>query len=358
MPPTTTNSTIGETIKSVSDPSSNGDLKEKSDVKPGLYDNIELQKPSKLGPFEFENELLWNYIIFFVVWHSIAIYAALTFPYFTHKLTALWMLGVYTYTKIGETAGAHRLYAHRCYKAKTPLRALLLLFYYSNGTFTISNWVKLHRIHHKYAETEADPTNSNRGFFFAHIGWLMMKKHPEMIRRKRQVDISDIKADPLVRFGDKYFRVWKYLLCFILPTVVPVYCWNESWYYAILSQCFIRYVFQLNVTFSANSFAHLWGHKKPYDKNIAPTEHKAVSIVTMGEGWHNYHHTFPWDYKAAELGDYGMNVTTGFIDLCAKLGLAYDLKQPSKDLIKSVCKNKGDGTHPVWKEVPEPIASH
>lgn len=63
--------------------------------------------------------------------------------------------------------------------------------------------MRLHRVHHKYSETDADPTNSNRGFFFAHIGWLMMKKHPEMIKRKREVDVSDIKADPLVRFGDK-----------------------------------------------------------------------------------------------------------------------------------------------------------
>lgn len=90
MPPTTANSTIGETIKSVANPSDDIDLKEKSDSKSGMYDGIELQKPSKLGPFEFENQLLWNYIIFFTIWHSIAIYGALTFPYITHPLTALW----------------------------------------------------------------------------------------------------------------------------------------------------------------------------------------------------------------------------------------------------------------------------
>ena len=49
---------------------------------------------------------------------------------------------------------------------------------------SICQWVRYHRVHHKYAETDADPHNSNRGFFFAHIGWVMMKCHPEVIRRE------------------------------------------------------------------------------------------------------------------------------------------------------------------------------
>lgn len=69
-----------------------------------------------------------------------------------------------------------------------------------------------------------------------------------------------------------------------------------------------------------------------------------VSILAMGEGWHNYHHTFPWDYKAAELGNYKVNATTLILDLCAKIGWAYDLKSPSKQLIQQVIENYGDGT--------------
>ena len=64
----------------------------------------------------------------------------------------------------------------------------------------------------------------------------------------------------------------------------------------------------------------------------------------MGEGWHNYHHVFPWDYKAAELGNYNVNVTTGFIDLCAKIGWAYDLKSVSREIIEKRAERTGDGT--------------
>lgn len=66
----------------------------------------------------------------------------------------------------------------------------------------------------------------------------------------------------------------------------------------------------------------------------------SVSVVAMGEGWHNYHHVFPWDYKAAELGHY-FNITTFWIQQFAKIGWAYDLKEPSKDLVRRTIEKCG-----------------
>jgi stearoyl-CoA desaturase (delta-9 desaturase) len=83
---------------------------------------------------------------------------------------------------------------------------------------------------------------------------------------------------------------------------------------------------------------------------INPSENLGVSIGALGEGWHNYHHTFPWDYKTAELGNYRANFTTAFIDFMAKIGWAYDLKTVSTDMIKKRVQRTGDGTHPFSKE--------
>lgn len=58
-------------------------------------------------------------------------------------------------------------------------------------------------MHHKFSETHADPHNAKRGFFFAHVGWLMMKRQPEVIRKGRTVDISDLFEDPLVAFHQR-----------------------------------------------------------------------------------------------------------------------------------------------------------
>lgn len=78
-----------------------------------------------------------------------------------------------------------------------------------------------------------------------------------------------------------------------------------------------------------------------YNRSINPTENAAVSFFASGEGWHNYHHVFPWDYKAAELGDYKLNLTTAFIDFFAKIGWAYDLKTASSDIVRKRVERTG-----------------
>ncbi|XP_059050066.1 acyl-CoA Delta(11) desaturase-like [Achroia grisella] len=292
-----------------------------------------------ITPIRWVNTLLIiSFHIFTVLWFSYTMlynnklkWQSVLFGFLTGQIAGF-----------GVTAGAHRYWCHRSYKAKLPLQLILLFCYSLAGQNSIFDWVRDHRVHHKFSETSADPHDVRRGFFFSHIGWLMMKKHPDVITEGSKTDMSDIINDPLVKFHTKYFNVFKIAICFVLPTLLPVYGWNEEWKFAVLSQIFVRYMMSLNFTWSVNSFAHIWGNK-PYDKNIMPTENRGVSIVAMGEGWHNYHHTFPWDYKAAELA-YSINVTTIIIDFFAYIGWAYDLKVASPSLIDAVAKNRGDGS--------------
>ena len=85
------------------------------------------------------------------------------------------------------------------------------------------------------------------------------------------------------------------------------------------------------------------------NRTINPAENRFVSFFAFGEGWHNYHHAFPYDYKTAELGNYGLNVTTALIDFFAWLGLAYDLKTVPQKTIHDRVKRTGDGTHSSTK---------
>ena len=83
---------------------------------------------------------------------------------------------------------------------------------------------------------------------------------------------------------------------------------------------------------------------------MCPVENSIVSVLTLGEGYHNFHHTFPWDYRAAEFGQY-FNLTTWVIDYCAKKGWVYDVKYASPDLIRRHAIKKGDGTHPLYGDL-------
>ncbi|CAL8145716.1 unnamed protein product [Orchesella dallaii] len=243
----------------------------------------------------------------------------------------------------GITAGAHRLWSHKSYKANLPLRVFLMFAQTIACQNSIHEWARDHRVHHKYTDTNADPHNSKRGFFFCHVGWLFVKKHDDLKTKGKTIDISDLETDSVVMFQKKYFKWLTFLIAFLGPWYIPIRMWREdewiSWNLVL-----VRYMFTLNITWCINSVAHLWGHR-PYDKNINPAESKLTTILTVGEGWHNYHHTFPWDYKAAELPNYLFNWTTGLIDFFAWIGWAYDMKTVPKKLILQRIQRTGDGSH-------------
>ncbi|KAK0182036.1 hypothetical protein PV327_000208 [Microctonus hyperodae] len=306
-----------------------------------------MKKPKKW--YEFETKIKWGNTIFIVILHCLCFYYAITFPYRQHPFLFFWGYLMGELGGIGITAGAHRLWAHRSYKAKLPLRIILAILFYSAGMNKMYYWVRDHRTHHKYTDTEADPHDSTRGFWFSHVGWLMMKKKNIVRERGRQIDMTDILQDPVIQFFDKYYIIIAPLLFIFFPIFIPVYFFNQSLKYTIISQLFVRYPCILNATWSVNSFAHLFGYHT-YDKNIRPTENIWVSFFAAGEGWHNYHHVFPWDYRAAEFKGFFFNLTSLLIDLFAKIGWAYDLKQVEPEQIRKVVEQKGDGTHLSYKK--------
>ncbi|GAB0096568.1 Acyl-CoA desaturase [Sergentomyia squamirostris] len=265
----------------------------------------------------------------------------------------------------GITAGAHRLWSHKAYKAKWSLKLILVFLFTIAGQRDAYTWAHDHRVHHKYSETDADPHNAKRGFFFAHVGWLVLTPHPEVVAKRKIIDMSDLETDQIVMWQKKLYVPLFALLAIAMPVFVPWYFWQEDLWISFWTMFNLRFCTTLNIAFFVNSAAHMWG-QRPYDKSINPAENLAVALAALGEGWHNYHHVFPWDYKTGELGEYKFNPTTGFIDFFAKLGWATERKSVSRDMIVRRAARCGDGTHfldseeahrdPVWgygdKDIP------
>lgn len=231
---------------------------------------------------------------------------------------------------LGITAGAHRLWSHKSYKATYSLRFFLMLCNCIAGQNDLIEWCRDHRLHHKFSETDADPHNSNRGWFFAHIGWLLQKKHPKVLDLGKKLDLSDLHQDPVLIFQRRYYWSLALFLGMLFPCGVCYWCFNQS-LLVVLTMGIWRYIHSLHNTWFVNSAAHIWG-TQDYDKNISPRESILVSVGALGEGFHNYHHTFPYDYSTSEHGGY-FNLTTVFIDSMCALGLAYDLRCVDKKIV-------------------------
>jgi len=285
-----------------------------------------------------EMEMVWGNVVKFVILHSLALWGVTLLPSLS---LASWAFFFTTYqiSGAGITAGAHRLWAHKSYKAKFPLRAFLIFANSMAGQNSVYTWSRDHRLHHKGSETQADPHNANRGFFFAHMGWLCVRKHPAVKRAGKTILMSDLEADPLVMFQHQHYLPCFFLAGFVLPTLLPHLLWGESLATAYF-MAVVRYVAVLHFTWLVNSAAHLFG-MKPYDKTIGPSENRLVSVLAMGEGFHNYHHTFPYDYSTSEWG-FRLNVTTRFIETMAWLGQAYDLRSASPATVEARARRTGD----------------
>jgi len=288
--------------------------------------------------------LVWTNIILFVYLHIASLYGLYLALTSAKLYTVMLAYILYILGGLGVTMGSHRLWAHRSYKARLPMRIILSAWQTLAFQNSIFEWARDHRVHHRYSETDADPHDARRGFLFSHVGWLCMKKHPKVIEKGRGIDCTDLLADPVVYWQKRLYFPLVILGCFVIPTWLPMYLWSETFVNAFFVVAMFRYCVTLNVTWLVNSAAHMWG-MKPYDQSINPSENYSVAILAVGEGWHNFHHTFPWDYKTAEFGKYRVNISTMVIDLFAMLGQAYDLKTVSPAIIKKRIERTGDGSH-------------
>lgn len=104
-----------------------------------------------------------------------------------------------------------------------------------------------------------------------------------------------------------------------LPSYIPMYFWGESLNVSFHVALMLGYVIEQNIIWSLNSVAHTFGYR-PYDKSIRPTQFTLLGTFGVGEAWHNFHHTFPWDYRNSEIGTMELGYINRFIEFFASIG--------------------------------------
>jgi len=201
---------------------------------------------------------------------------------------------------------------------------------------SIKWWSRGHRAHHRYTDTDLDPYNAHRGFFFSHIGWMLVKPR----RNPGVADVSDLAKNPVIRWQHRNYIQLLLIMAYGVPTVVAGLGWGD-WkggfvYAGIIRLCFVHhvssalclmvlsYLYLLQSTFCVNSLAH-WLGDSPFDDKHTPRDHIVTAFATIGEGYHNFHHQFPMDYRNA-IKWYQYDPTKWFIGACKVLGLASHLK--------------------------------
>ncbi|KAE8380443.1 hypothetical protein BDV26DRAFT_279512 [Aspergillus bertholletiae] len=237
-----------------------------------------------------------------------------------NKRTLLFSWGYAHNTGICITAGYHRLWSHQSYNASWPLKLYLAIFGAAAMEGPILWWARKHRAHHRYTDTDEDPYSVKDGLLHAHFLWIVFKQR----RRTRYVDSSDLEADPIVQWQYRHFPVLAILMGWVFPMVI-IGVLFEDWIGGFVYGAILKMVYVHHSTFCINSLAHSLG-ERPYDDRATPCDNLFASLLTMGEGYHNFHHTFPSDYRNG-VRWYQYDCTKWVIAIWEKLGLAYELKR-------------------------------
>lgn len=207
---------------------------------------------------------------------------------------SLWMpllaIGMYLAVGLSICAGYHRFFSHRSYDASPLLQTFFAVFGAMAAQNSILAWSSAHRTHHQYADRDWDPYNIKRGFWWAHILWIFHHHDAPDV----EGNARDLLANPIVQWQERWYKPLLIVAGFGLPALIGAMF--GDWIAGLLWGGFLRLVVIHHTTFFVNSLAHYIGDPA-YNAELSARDNWAVALLTLGEGYHSFHHRFPADYR-------------------------------------------------------------
>jgi stearoyl-CoA desaturase (delta-9 desaturase) len=184
----------------------------------------------------------------------------------------------------------------------------------------VLRWAADHRAHHADTDGDQDPYSVTKGFWWAHIGWVV---HRSARRSAHSSLVTDLAKDPLVRFQHRFYVPLALLFGLFVPMAIGA-AWGDA-IGAGLVAGWLRVVALWHVTFSINSFCHTIG-RRSYNAASSARNSGLVALFTLGEGYHSFHHRFQIDYRNG-IRWYHFDPTKWWVWTMAALGLADSLRR-------------------------------
>ncbi|HEX2835365.1 MAG TPA: fatty acid desaturase [Thermoanaerobaculia bacterium] len=235
---------------------------------------------------------------------------------------ALWMpllaLGMYFLVGISICAGYHRFFSHKSYEASRAVQVFYAVFGAMAAQNSILWWSSSHRTHHHYVDRDWDPYSIKRGFWWAHILWIFHKHDAPDV----EGNAPDLLKNPIVQWQARWYKVLLLVGGFGLPTLIGALF--GDWLAGLLWGGFLRLVVVHHTTFFVNSLAHYLGEPR-YNADISARDNWAVALLTLGEGYHSFHHRFPADFRNG-IRWFHWDPAKWFIGALRVLHLATDLR--------------------------------
>ncbi|HXN05750.1 MAG TPA: fatty acid desaturase [Nitrospiria bacterium] len=237
------------------------------------------------------SQLNWTNVVFLTLTPLIALIGT---PIYLKQNGLSWPIaGLFVFyliaTGMSITAGYHRLFSHRSYEPNGFIKFLLLFFGAGACQNSALKWSSEHRFHHRYVDGVGDPYNIKKGFFYAHIGWVLMKDTNLSFENAR-----DLQKDPMIRWQHRNYWLLATLVGFVMPFLFGFFV-GAPWGMLLIAGL-LRIALVHHSTFLINSLSHYIG-TQPYSIKDSSRDNILTAFLTFGEGYHNFHHKFQFDYR-------------------------------------------------------------
>jgi stearoyl-CoA desaturase (delta-9 desaturase) len=229
-------------------------------------------------------------------------------------------------TGFSITAGYHRYFSHRSYECHPLLQAFYLLFGAAALQAPALKWVSQHRDHHRFVDQERDPYNIKKGFFWAHLGWTLYRDD----RRPTPQQLPDLAQNRLLLAQDRYHLALGLGVGLGVPFLIGLAFGRPLG--GVLWGGLLRIVAAHHGTFLINSVGHFFG-RQPYSQRDSSRDSALLALLTLGEGYHNFHHAFPGDYRNG-VRWYHWDPTKWWICTLRALGLTWRLNRTPMERVR------------------------
>lgn len=230
---------------------------------------------------------------------------------------AVLLAATYSIRMFGVTAGYHRYFSHRSYKLNRTFQFLMAFLAQTSAQKGVLWWAAHHRYHHRHSDNDKDVHSPVRcGFWWAHVGWIL-SNHFDTYDEHLVLDLGIHRE---MRFLNRYH--WLPSLLFGAAMLAAFGFHAFTWGFVLST------VLLFHCTFSINSLAHVWGHRR-YETGDHSRNNFFLALITFGEGWHNNHHKFTYSCRQGLLW-WEVDVTYYVLKLLSAIGIATDLREASQ----------------------------
>lgn len=246
----------------------------------------------------------------------------------------LWAVG-HALTAAGVAIGYHRLVTHRAFETRRGITALFVILGSMSVQGPILWWAAIHRRHHATSEKPDDPHSPYvkddrtfgrlRGFWHAHMGWLFLHESTDWTHY-----MPDLVRDRLLFRLNALYLVWVWLGLAIPAAIgAAVHGTVQGALLGLLWGGLLRVFTVQHATWCINSVCHMFG-ARPFECREEARNNLLIVLPTMGEGWHNHHHTFP--HTAINQFEWWQFDPSGWIiRMLQAAGLAWNVRFPSRE---------------------------